>query len=86
MTKQESETRAAVAAVTLAAVHGRDHRHAGGADCMPHCTQVVHLGQRAAMVCHDCGTDSGFVDPRAAEELARRHTEATRGREPRPAA
>jgi len=38
------------------------------------------------MVCHDCGTDSGFVDPRAAEELARRHTEATRGREPLPAA
>ncbi len=77
MTSQESETRATVATVTLAAVHRRDHGHAAGASCMPHCTEVIHLGRSAAMVCHDCATDSGFVDVREAEELARRHTETT---------
>lgn len=45
---------------------------------MPHRTEVVHLGTQAAMVCHDCGTDSGFIEPRAADTLAREHVSGTR--------
>ena len=77
MTKQETETRAAVASVTLAAAHRRDHQHPGGEACAPHRVQVVHLGGSAAMVCHDCCTDSGFVTAREAELLATRHTRDT---------
>ena len=50
----------AVASCTLAAAHRRDHDH--GVEvvaCHPHVVEVVHLGEHAAMICHDCRTDSG---------------------------
>jgi len=49
-------TASAVASCTLAAAHRRDHDH--GLEvvaCHPHVVEVVHLGERAAMICHDCG-------------------------------
>lgn len=77
MTAGELKGREAVAACTLAAAHRRDHHHETGC-CVPHRTEVVHLGTQAAMVCHDCGTDSGFIEPRAADTLAREHVDGTR--------
>jgi hypothetical protein len=68
-----------VAACTAAAAHGRDHDHATSpACCHPHAVQVVYLGHRALTVCHDCGTDSGFLPCREAESLAEGHREQTR--------
>lgn len=69
-----------MAACTAAAAHGRDHEHALSPQCChPHAVQVVYLGHRAMTVCHDCGTDSGFVPSREAEDLAEGHREETRG-------
>jgi hypothetical protein len=69
-----------VAANTVAAVHRRDHHHEPAqACCHPHAVEVVHLGQRAVTVCHDCEADSGFLPERAAESLANRHREQTLG-------
>jgi hypothetical protein len=68
-----------VAASTTAAAHRRDHHHAADTQCCrPHCVEVVHLGQRAVAVCHDCEMDSGFLPHRDAEHLADRHRETTR--------
>ncbi|MFY9916530.1 MAG: hypothetical protein WAK18_17790 [Nocardioidaceae bacterium] len=71
----------AVASCTLEAAHRRDHDHSGpDTGCHPHTVEVVHLGERAAMVCHDCHTDSGFIPHREAWHLACDHrsdTEAT---------
>jgi len=70
---------AEVAACTTAAAHRRDHHHEGKSQCcQPHCVQVVHLGQRAVAVCHDCQMDSGFLPHRDAERLAEQHREDTR--------
>ncbi len=68
----------AVASCTLEAAHRRDHDHSGpDTACHPHTVEVVHLGQRAAMVCHDCGTDSGFIVYRDAWHLACDHRRDT---------
>lgn len=68
-----------VAACTMAAAHRRDHHHGPGTDaCRPHAVEVVHLGRRAATVCHDCRLDSGFLPHREAESLAACHREQTR--------
>jgi hypothetical protein len=67
-----------VAACTILAAHRRDHQHGVPTDqCHPHAVEVVHLGRRAVMVCHDCGTDSGFLAHREAEHLAERHRRHT---------
>jgi hypothetical protein len=68
-----------VAACTMAAAHRRDHQHSLAADeCHPHLVEVVHLGARAATVCHDCQLDSGFLPSRMATSLAAGHREQTR--------
>lgn len=66
-----------VAACTLDAVHRRDHHHVGEDACRPHQVSVVHLGRRAAAVCHDCGRDTGFVEEREADALAAAHRHET---------
>jgi hypothetical protein len=67
-----------VAACTILAAHRRDHQHGVPTDqCHPHAVEVVHLGRRAVMVCHDCRTDSGFLAHREAEQLADRHRQHT---------
>ena len=68
----------AVASCTLAAAHRRDHDH--GVEvvaCHPHVVEVVHLGEHAAMICHDCRTDSGFLPHRVAERIASAHRHET---------
>ncbi|GAB2697182.1 hypothetical protein GCM10027194_33890 [Thalassiella azotivora] len=68
----------AVAACTTTAVHRRDHRHVvPGTGCHPHEVEVVHLGSRAVVVCHDCAQDTGFVPGGQAVEVAQRHQAAT---------
>ena len=73
-------TLADVAASTMAATHRRDHEHLGDGDdcCHPHVVEVVHLGTRAACVCHDCRLDSGFLPRREAEVMAAGHRDLTR--------
>ncbi len=66
------ESAALVGACTAAAAHRRDHHHAA-VTCHPHVVEVVHLGHRAVMVCHDCGWDSGFLPEREAESVALQH-------------
>lgn len=69
---------AAVASGALAAAHRRDHAHGGDQACMPHCVEVVHLGKdAAAVVCHDCRTDTGFIDVHEAEQRHRAHVSET---------
>jgi hypothetical protein len=67
------ETTSLVAACTAAAAHRRDHHHAPGVTCHPHAVEVVHLGHRAVTVCHDCGSDAGFLPERDAEAVAHVH-------------
>ncbi len=63
-----------VATCTVEAAHRRDHHHVGADDaCHPHAVEVVRLGDRAVMVCHDCCTDSGFVAAREADHRAHQH-------------
>ena len=67
-----------VAVCTVEAAHRRDHQHVGVDDeCHPHVIEVVRLGERAVMVCHDCRTDSGFIPPREADHLAYQHRQET---------
>jgi hypothetical protein len=66
-----------VAACTVDAVHRRDHHHAGEDACHPHLIEVVHLGRRAVVVCHDCRRDSGFLPERDADRLASAHRQET---------
>lgn len=81
MSPAQVNARAAVASCALAAAHRRDHQHSPDDACMPHCIEVVHLGRgAAAMVCHDCGTDTGFIDPLDAESAGRDHVTQTRAR------
>lgn len=69
-----------VAACTVDAVHRRDHDHdLVGESCHPHLVEVVHLGRRAVVVCHDCRRDSGFLPERDADRLASAHREETSG-------
>jgi hypothetical protein len=68
-----------VAACTVDAVHRRDHHHEGEEACHPHLIEVVHLGRRAVVVCHDCGRDSGFLPERDADRLASDHRQETAG-------
>lgn len=73
-------TMRAVAASTLVAAHRRDHQHGAAATpCHPHAVEVVYLGDRAAMVCHDCLRDSGFLPHREAEHRAAEHRRETHG-------
>jgi hypothetical protein len=65
-----------VALSTTAAVHRRDHAHQGDA-CHPHVVEVIGLGQSALVVCHDCASDTGFMDGRVATEVAERHRRLT---------
>jgi len=63
---------------TVRAAHRRDHDHGSQLEhCHPHVVEVVHLGDRAVMVCHDCRTDSGFIAHRQAEVLAGEHRHDT---------
>lgn len=79
MSPAQVRAHAAVATCTLDAAHRRDHRHGADAPCVPHCVEVVHLGKgAAAMVCHDCCSDTGFIDPRQAEQHSRDHVAQTR--------
>ncbi len=73
------ESAALVAACTAAAAHRRDHHHASSVTCQPHTVEVVHLGHRAVMVCHDCRSDSGFLPEREADAVAHAHRLQTRG-------
>jgi len=66
-----------VATCTLDAVHRRDHQHGEDEACHPHLIEVVHLGRRAVVVCHDCRRDSGFLPERDADRLASAHREET---------
>jgi hypothetical protein len=68
---------AAVAACTAAAAHRRDHGHRPHEECHPHDVEVVHLGHLAVAVCHDCGSDSGFVPEREAENISMLHRQST---------
>ncbi len=76
--QQWQTSSAEVAVCTAQAAHRRDHQHVGVDDeCHPHVIEVVRLGERAVMVCHDCGTDSGFIAPREADQLACQHRQDT---------
>ncbi len=83
MTTQQAHRQAAavreVAASTLAAAHRRDHQHPFPAlGCSPHPVEVIGLGDRAVMVCHDCQQDTGFLPLREAERRAHEHRRQTR--------
>lgn len=70
---------ALVAACTAAAAHRRDHHHPADSSCHPHVVEVVHLGHRAVVVCHDCEADSGFLSEREADAVATDHRARTVG-------
>lgn len=78
MEHHQTSTVADVATSTMAAAHRRDHEH-GRTDetCHPHVVEVVHLGNRAVCVCHDCRLDSGFLPRREAEAMAASHRDVT---------
>lgn len=65
-----------VALSTTAAAHRRDHTHDGDT-CHPHVVEVVGLGSSAVVVCHDCASDTGFMEGRRATEVAERHRRLT---------
>lgn len=67
----------AVVRSMLAAVHRRDHAHAG-ATCRPHQVEVIHLGNASVAVCHDCGFESPFLPVRECERSAEDHRAITR--------
>ena len=73
------ESAALVAACTAAAAHRRDHHHAAAVTCHPHVVEVIHLGHHAVTVCHDCGSDSGFLPEREAQAVATAHRIQTSG-------
>ena len=78
MDRSSAEASAAlVAACTAAAVHRRDHHHPMAMSCQPHVVEVVHLGRRAVVVCHDCESDSGFLPEREADAVAETHRRRT---------
>jgi hypothetical protein len=72
-----NEAAAQVAASTASAVHRRDHVHESGQACHPHAVEVIGLGHQAMVVCHDCGSDTGFMDFRRADLVATRHRRLT---------
>jgi hypothetical protein len=67
----------AVAASTIVAAHRRDH-DVRAVECHPHAVEVVYLGDRAVVVCHDCAADTGFLPRRTAEHIAHHHRDVTR--------
>lgn len=67
------ESAAVVGACTAAAAHRRDHHHGAAVACRPHVVEIVHLGHRAVLICHDCGADSGFLPEGEAEAIAVAH-------------
>lgn len=74
----DSSTRAVVADATCQAAHRRDHGHSVRAPgCHPHSVEVVHLGNRAFAICHDCGSDTGFLAERVAQVTAEEHRRST---------
>lgn len=75
----DEEGAALVEACTAAAVHRRDHHHPVSTSCHPHVVEVVHLGHRAVVVCHDCESDSGFLPEREADAVAATHRGRTVG-------
>lgn len=79
---EQHETSSGVLAVaenTTAAAHRRDHNHPPGEDsCHPHVVEVVHLGDRALAVCHDCREDTGFLLHHSADGVAVDHRQQTR--------
>lgn len=71
-------TRTAVAEATCRASHRRDHGHTVlSPECHPHTVEVVHLGDRAFAICHDCCADSGFMSERDAQRTADDHRTQT---------
>jgi hypothetical protein len=76
-TDQRCTQSAAVAACMTAAAHRRDHLHSPSDECHPHAVEVVHLGNLALVVCHDCASDSGFLPGREAEHLSVVHRRST---------
>lgn len=78
MSSETHEQRSSpVAACTVEAIHRRDHHHTGEESCHPHTIEVVHLGRRAVVVCHDCQSDSGFLPERDADHAASAHHDET---------
>jgi hypothetical protein len=74
----DSSTHAAVADATCQAAHRRDHGHSVHAPgCHPHAVEVVHLGDRAFAICHDCCADTGYLAERQAQRTAEEHRRCT---------
>lgn len=74
----DSSTHAVVADATCCAAHRRDHGHSARTPgCHPHTVEVVHLGDRAFAICHDCRTDTGFLAEREAQRAAEEHRRRT---------
>ena len=66
-----------VALSTADAVHRRDHTHTAEQACHPHVVEVIGLGHSAMVVCHDCHSDTAFMDARRADLVAERHRRMT---------
>lgn len=77
MKHRGTSTATAVALSTVDAVHRRDHTHTTGQSCHPHAVEVIGLGHHAMVVCHDCGSDTAFMDGRRADLVAERHRRMT---------
>ncbi len=74
----DTSIHAVVADATCRAAHRRDHGHSVRASgCHPHAVEVVHLGDRAFAICHDCGVDTGFLAERQAQRAAEEHRRCT---------
>lgn len=71
-------TQTALADATCQASHRRDHGHTvRKPECHPHAVEVVHLGDRAFAICHDCCIDTGFGPERSAQRAADEHRRLT---------
>ena len=79
MVERSTDGAGLVAACTAEAAHRRDHHHSVGGSCHPHVVEVVHLGHRAVVICHDCEADSGFLSGREADAVAADHRARTVG-------
>jgi hypothetical protein len=77
MKHRGTSTATPVALSTVDAVHRRDHTHTTGQACHPHAVEVIGLGHSAMVVCHDCASDTAFMDLRRADLVAERHRRMT---------